>query len=1071
MISFSNLLAPVEPPKPDRETSEVASGLRLTLAMRGWVDPVRFLPKDLSAAVRAKVLDAVAPDIQIALRDKPGLWYLRDQERQRFLTSSPPADLEQAIASRDEIDMLDPVRRALELRRQSIPVNLDSYGTELLTALGSTFSWLDQNLNWQDDTLRFWGREIDPEGVKQRVAASLERQRRRDDVARMTIGKARGRNDYIDKLVKWATAPRQGSSRGRLLYVSGIGGAGKSTLFAHLEKRLWKKSDPLLVHIDCDRPGFDPTDPVALDLALFPQLAIAVPAQAPDLMGRANALLRATRETDADYIASMARSAKRRSQRQRKAEADRPVESYVGLESAVTQKTGERSSISDNALSRLGPRTLVLLFDTAELMLARAAVETSSEAAGTADWLESLTGLMNGTDVRVLMAGRNPPNDTEVEALTRRVKTRAGWQVDPAIVLGDLDEREAEALLVDLGVDDPVVARKAAEVLPGTPLILKIAADVYHAGAAERAEFITRLDAASIDASVARRYLTERIVNHLASPATKPYTLAAMVLARVTEPLLAAAVLPTVDKDQQTHRKAREVMAGLHDAGWLVREEPGGKALTFHPEVRRLVLDLMASDPDLGRRLTAVRGLARAYHNRRRQAGDSTFRAYYDLMLGVHLPSIPKLDLNVLGAAVDDLPQAAREQLARPDQKEAAGAAPPASSPADWAAYVEGSGRRDGEGDRLVKRGHAEAALELYRSRPTRDPGIPPTFVLQALADCGYFSSAEIDIEALVAETNASLQQGGPKSLPNWLRSRIYWLTRYTLMARPAALSTAHHSMLTDVARRSSASGPVLLFPSLTSVAEAFAPRHGPIAPERWFATKGAIESETRMFLVHHLQFGRQSAWEPHIDALFALQPDWPDLAARGLARDIGPSFERWMVELGTKVFPPNASPRTQVDLNGFLRQLRQPVPIEISSKTTRANAVRLLRGLTPEFHRPLKAGVVRHAATSHDAAAKLVDLTMELLAELPLRTSELLEAEWRRRADRDIGASFGLAIPFIDRARRLPTFCERLARATGRSKSGQELAAVARSFLAWDKALSAGLSSDWTRLTRRVSQ
>lgn len=1070
MISFSNLLAPVEAPRPDSVTSE-AAGLRLVLAMRGWVDPLRFLPKDLSVAARAKVLDAVAPDIQMALRDKPGLWYLRDQERQRFLTNSPPADLEQAIVPRDEFDGRDPVRSALELRRQSIPVNLDAYGTDVLMALGSTFNWLDQSLRWQTETRRFWGAEADPEGIKQRVAATLARRRRRDDVKRMTMRKPHGRDDNIDKLVEWATAPRQGSSRGRFLYLSGIGGAGKSTLFAHLERQLWKTSDPLLVYIDCDMPGFDPTDPVALDLALFPQLAIAAPAQAPDLMARANALLRATRETDADYIASMARPAKRRSPRQRKAEADRPVESYVGLESAVTQKTGERSSISDNALSQLGARTLVLLFDTAELMLARAAVETSSEAAGTADWLESLTGLMNGSDVRVLMAGRNPPNDTEVEALTRRVKTRAGWQVDPAIVLGDLNESDAKALLADLGVDDPVVAGKAAKVLPRTPLILKIAADVYHAGPAERAEFISRLDAASIDASVARRYLTERIVNHLTSPATKPYTLAAMVLARVTESLLAAAVLPAVDKAEPAQRRARQVMAGLHDAGWLVREEPGGKALTFHPEVRRLVLDLMASDPILERQLAAVRGLARDYHKRRRQAGDSTFRAYYDLMLGTPLADTSSLDLDVLGAAVDDLPKAVREQLASPDSTEPAGATPPATSAADWAAYVEGSGRRDGEGDRLVKRGHAEAALELYRSRPTRDPGVPPTFVLQALADCGYFSSGEVDIEALVAEANASLEQGGPKGLPNWLRSRIYWLTRYTLMARPGALSKAHHSMLTDVARRSSAAGPVLLFPSLTSVAEAFAPEHGPIAPERWFQTKGAIESETRMFLVHHLRFGRHSVWEPHIDALFALQSDWPELAARGLPRDVGPYFEQWMAQLRANVFPLNSPQGTQVDLNGFLRRLRQPILIELSRKTTRANAVRLLRGLTTEFHRPLKAGVVRHAATSPDAAAKLIELTIDMLAELPLLTRELLDKEWRRRAERDVGASFGLAIPFIDRARRLPTFCERLARAAGRSRTGQELTAVARSFLEWDKALSAGLSSDWTRLTRRVSE
>ncbi|MGO7335694.1 hypothetical protein [Rhizobium leguminosarum] len=1068
MISFSSLLSPETALEPDRVATD-AVALRLALAMRGWVNPMLLLPKDMSASQEAQVLDAVAPDVQIALRDQPGRWFLRDQERQRLLTTTPSAELERAIAPRDETDRQDPVRRAFELRRKRVPADLSGEETGVLTALGSTFTWLEEKLHWQPETLSFWGLETDLEGVKQRVAATLARRRRKDDVERMTKAKMRGRDDPLETLVEWATAPKQGTHNGRFLYVSGIGGAGKSTLFAHLEKRLWDApTPPLLVHIDCDMPGFDPTDAVALDLALFPQLAIALPAEAPDLMRRANVLSLATRETDAAYLATMGRPGKQ--SRQRKAEADRPVESFVDLESAVSQKAGERSSISDNALSRLGGRTLVLLFDTAELMLARVAVATSSETAGTADWFGSLTGLMNGADVRILMAGRNPPGDTEVEALTRQVEQRANWKVDPVITLGDLEQDEAEALLADLGIDDAGLAKKAAKVLPRTPLILKIAADVYRASEAERIEFVAKIEAASIDPSVARRYLTERIVNHLASPTAKPFALAAMVLPRVTEPLLAAAVLPVVGKVAPTRRLARDVLAGLGDAGWLVREEPGGKGLTFHPEVRRLALDLMASDPKLQSQLTEVRRLARDFYERRRQIGDSTFRLYYDLLLGTQPLRVSTVDLNLLGAAVDDLPQAVREQFV--DIRSADRAVdPPKSTPADWARYLEGSGRRDGEGDRLVKRGHADAALELYRSRPTREPGRPPTFVLQALADAGYFSSSEVDIEAIVAETEKELAQAAGERLNNSLRSRIYWLTRYTLMAQPAPLSLAHHRVLTQAARRFSGVGPVLLFPSVTSVAEAFAPERGPIAPESWFNAKGAIESETRMFLVQHSRFDRHSVWQPHVDALLALQPDWPELAARGLPVAVGTVFQRRMHELQTRLFPPNAEPATQLDFNRFLRELRQPVSVELSPKTSRVNAVRLLRGMTKEFHRPLRAAAIRHAEALPGAGEMLIDLTVEMLTELPLRTRELQDAEWRRRADRDIGAAMGLAIPFIDRARRLPSFCERLARAAGRTKTGRDLAAVARSFLAWDKALSAGLNSDWTRLARSVSR
>lgn len=77
--------------------------------------------------------------------------------------------------------------------------------------------------------------------------------------------------------------------------------------------------------------------------------------------------------------------------------------------------------------------------------------------------------------------------------------------------------------------------------------------------------------------------------------------------------------------------------------------------------------------------------------------------------------------------------------------------------------------------------------------------------------------------------------------------------------------------------------------------------------------------------------------------------------------------------------------------------------------------------------------------------------------------TTRKAENDWRRRAERDISAALGLVIPSIDCARRLPSFYERLSIAAGSSRSGNELTAVTHAFLEWDKALSAGQSSDWS--------
>jgi hypothetical protein len=104
---------------------------------------------------------------------------------------------------------------------------------------------------------------------------------------------------------------------------------------------------------------------------------------------------------------------------------------------------------------------------------------------------------------------------------------------------------------------------------------------------------------------------------------------------------------------------------------------------------------------------------------------------------------------------------------------------------------------------------------------------------------------------------------------------------------------------------------------------------------------------------------------------------------------------------------------------------------------------------------------------SSPRARARMIAVTLEILADLPLRTRELMEFDWRKRAERDIGAALSLAIPFIDRARRMPSFCEMLTINPSRHRTAGDLAAVANGFLAWDHALCRGLSSDWSRRPR----
>ncbi|SMH62590.1 hypothetical protein [Azospirillum agricola] len=1060
MISMTSLLAASRDVQPDT-VATAAAELRLALALRGWVDPMRFMPAGVPEELHSAVLDAVAPDVQTSWKSHPGCWFLRDQERRHRLTTSGADALERAFQARDAADRRDPVRRALALRRRPIPRDLSRLSTEILTALGSTLSWLDAAPP-DGGGNSFWAREADRSGVQERLAATLARRRRLADVERMTARPLRGRGEALSGLVEWATGGPGGG--GRFLYLSGVGGAGKSTVFAYLEKVLADSpARPLLVHMDCDRPGFDPMDPIALDLALFRQLAVAAPEHAPALMGTVQTLASVTAGTDRDYGGTVRGG--RRGGRLRKAEEDEAVQSFVGLEAAVSQKLSQRDSVSFDILSLLGGRSVVLLFDTAELMLARgrAAGPVGAATAATADWIASLRTLMNGADVRVLMAGRNPPQAPEVEAFVGRMREH-GWMVGEPVELGALEPPDAAAVLGDLGVADAAAARAAA-VLPRTPLILKIAADVYGIGGPVRQEFMEQLDREVIDPQVVRRYLTERIVNHLASPAARSYALAAMVLPRVTVPSLAGVVLPVVDAatggaagQGSPRQRGKAVFQGLSDAGWLVRLEPDGRSLTFHPEIRRLGLELMQSDPGLKRLLEDVRRAALAWHRGRRGRPDATFRAYYEAVLGGATAGWRWTDarLGLLGPAVEDLPETILP--ASPGWTLGVPAARPSNR--TWRTYVEGWGVRDGEGERLVRRGRAEEALELYRFEPTRPRGLPPTFVLQALADAGHFRATEVDTEGVTEEIRMEMDRSNG-SLPNMLRSRLYWLVRYTLLGRPGPLPDPLHAVLKEAAWRFSGSGPVLLFPAIAAVAEAFAPGRGPIAPDRWFRIRGAIESETRMFLVHHLHFGREAMWWPHLDALFVPQPDWPDVAGGQVGRDPWERFARlagWFFTERLHV----RSVHSLVEFGGVLREMREPVRISIDHRTEPDGAVALLRGMTTEFHRPLRAAVTRCAGASDELRARLIEAADHVLLRLPFRPKELTDGEWRRRVDRDFGAAFGLLIPFVDRARRLPRFCENLRWVAGDDPDGADLALVADSFLAWDRAICRGMTSEW---------
>ncbi|WP_294535034.1 hypothetical protein [uncultured Rhodoblastus sp.] len=1022
------------------ETSPAAATaehLRLAMAVRGWTDPHSLAPQ-----VSEETLEALAPDVETNIVH-PGKWRLRDAVRRRTLQAASPAELEAALEPSPGNDD-DPLRKALKARRDPSADAIDRLDEDGLSALLASLAWAPDFEGYGD-----------PQLLRERVAALLARRRRDADIARITAAPFFGREGELDQLVEFATAPAAVLEAGnslpvrRYIYVWGVGGAGKSTLFAHLERRFQGlPAPPLLVHIDCDQPGFDPADPVALVTTLFRQMSLVVsPEEAKTLRERSRQLAGAAQ----DAIVSLGerigahrgQAAKLAARRSLTLEA---APSFESLESVATETQSVLQSVVFDALRRVcaSGRPLVLLIDTAELIFARG----SEDVSVLRDWFETIGGSMGVADLRVILAGRTPAAALGPQTLATSLSDF--WSVSPPIELADLDERNAVAMLQALGVDDPKIAAMTAQVLPRSPLVLRIAAGVWE-NDAERPGFVDAISRGKVDGAVAARYLTERVVRHLSSVAARPYVLAACVPPFVTRDILDAVVAPVVD-DAPGPVSAEAVYSGLAAAGWLTRIDLSTDQISFHPEVRRLILSMMRANPEQAALIEKVRRAGLAYHNGKSNDADRTLASYYAEMIGEKLPRGDgrTLSASTLGAALEDLSEAARARLfnteASPEGVEGF------ESDAQWRLRLEGDGKTEGEGGRLVRRARAAEALALYRRRPTRPDGLPPTFVIQALADDAQWDAEDVDIAAAIDALAIEFAEGD-RAARQIIHGRLYWLTRLALLARPGPLSEPHRRLLQEAVAGINVNGPLLLLPSILAVAEAFSPERGPITPPAWLEARGVIETQVRAYLTHRLLFGFKGTFRPNVEALFVAQPDWPARFNKLLEAEGG--FNQRLLLLPFERVEDLAS------FNKRLSELRDE-RVEIGPRADPAETILLLRGETTEFHRPLRAAIKRWLEAEPSSRTELVAIARETLLGMAFRTREFGE-EFEARMERDLFGAWTILVPFADRARRLPRMFRLLSQVDAPTEARGMVVRVARAFLAWDAALCAGATSDWS--------
>lgn len=1021
---------------PGDAAQNAATHLKMMLALRDWADPYAMLPPGLDEQTADLALAIVAPEVRTDVTRRPGRWYYEVSARRRILGSRDLAELRGCLAARGPDDAQDPVRRAFELLLADPPADPGAdIGLELLRALHCASDWLGERCKVDRD----------------HIAALIEKRMRQEDVDRILREPLIGRNLQRERLHDFVMAPRTGRQLG-VLEIYGVGGSGKSTLLAHVEATTRGVPDPpVLVHLDFDREFLDVDDPYSLDLALLDAIAGARPDKAAACLSLANDLASLRQAEREDRQSLLGRKGRRLDAAARKSSFG--FAEQEALESHDAGGGSRRLSLLWNSLgsgSNVGAGVrLALVLDTLEHVFGRGASATRALAL----WLDSLTKELGAEGACVILSGRDPPPAEPSLHLPSVLQDMGHWIDLPAMELGELDMDDAVHFLETYGVDDPATAQAAAGALPRVPLLLRIGADVL----VEEKEVAEEVRAAHaegrVDAETSRRYLTSRIVRHVADPVARDYVLAAFALPEVTEKLLRDVVVPVVDEaaGREAERgRAKRVHKALSDSTWLTTKAPDLQSFTFLPAIRSLALKLIASDPAEDSVVRQVRMAAIAKHDRGRTPKDAAFALYHRLMLGRR--SGPVVDAKqataILARFLDDLPEAARAVLLSGEQ---IGSASPVDSPEQWRAYLEGVGRERGQGLALVQRGEAEAALSLYKDRPTREPGLPPDFVIQALAYGGNWDDSIVDVEAVLEEiADRSRRADGRWQVPGTLRSRLYWITRLELLRNPGPLSPRHESLLAGAAADIKAVYGEAALPAIIAVAEAFSGSR--IGMPSWLKARGAIGRVVRYPLVQSLIHGNPVEWRTPVEAMVVAQDDWEE---RDLDLDVLDFSIALRSEARETIQDLKGLPLHQVDRQ--LRKLRKPIQVPVPDLKPLEQVI-LLRGKTTEFLRPLAHALSRPMDSESSIARAIGKAHQATLDRMSILPEVPLPEEMARRTDASKEKSWLGLIDLFDLARVLPYFCRRLCAAG----PGSDIGRIANTFLAWDAALTRGGSSEW---------
>lgn len=444
-----------------------------------------------------------------------------------------------------------------------------------------------------------------------------------------------GRDKELGKLRRFVTA-KPNLSTEDILWVTGVGGSGKSALLAEFARTLRKDnwSGTPVLQVDFDRPALFRGTLTTLMMEVSRQLELYFPK-----MERALSTYR------------------------RAARLGGPVELHRSRDSfeQLQYTEAQSSSAWQQAMQGHLPieSKVVLILDTAE----EVGLSSAFDLMGLRRWLRQLRRSEGLPNLRVVLSGRAFSADQ-----LALVPPRQRLEVD------DLEPDDAVELL-KLHLSHKGVARdlplgKLVDMVGGNPLSLKILATYLAEGGKNAADRLLA-DRSGFDKRFAQSFLYKRILGRLRTEDQDLVKIAhpGLVLRRVTPDLIRSVLAEPCNLQSVDEERSRKLLQHLSGQVWLVQSTANPDVVVHRRDLRRLMLQAMTAQ-DTERALAIHRAAAQYYTEERdpfmtpeEQAIEGLYHAMFapnaELPEGGMLEAVAR----TLGEDLDTLPLTVRAQF------------------------------------------------------------------------------------------------------------------------------------------------------------------------------------------------------------------------------------------------------------------------------------------------------------------------------------------------------------------------------------------------------------------------